>query len=180
MPLNPNVRPEQGQLHQETSKVYVELYLRREGLWMTKPLHLQLAHHHGWFPFDGWADVSPWKATPSPSAPLVRTRVGGNVLGRVKSIFTSRRFWVCDWATLCEHFLRRPMVHVTDHRIRSGPQKSRSPSLLGSVFPYINFCVVPQSSSKILGYWRLQQGYSTPVLLAKEIPWSNSAQVPEV
>jgi len=47
MPLNPNVRPEQGQLHQETSKVYVELYLRREGLWMTKPLHLQLAHHHG-------------------------------------------------------------------------------------------------------------------------------------
>jgi hypothetical protein len=26
-------------------------------------------------------------------------------------------------------------------------------------------------SSKKWGYWQLQQGYSTPVLLAKEIPW---------
>ena len=60
MPLNPNNRPEQGQSHPETSKVYVELYLRRGGLWVTKSLHLQSAHHHGCLPFDGCrANVSP-------------------------------------------------------------------------------------------------------------------------
>ena len=49
--------------------------------------------------------------------------------------------------------------------------KTQQSQPVREVFPYIKFCVVPQLASKKWGYWQLQQGYSTPVLLAKEIPW---------
>ena len=39
--------------------------------------------------------------------------------------------------------------------------KTQQSQPVREVFPYINFCVVPQSSSKKRGYWQLQQGYST-------------------
>src|SRR5271170_1896050 len=97
-----------------------------------------------------------------PSAPLGRTRSWvKNLLRRDGEIGDSE-------CVIGRHYVSISCAPTIRESIWASKTQQSQP--VREVFPYINFCVVPPFSSKKRGYWQSQRGYSTPVLLGKEIP----------